>query len=424
MQGVPKNVPHNLTHHHHHAAAVNGGAAANPFDPGAFPSLLSAAAAARRLPLGRALHALTLTLGLLPSRRSPLLSNALLAVYAACAAAPDARRAFDEAGARDLVSYNTLLAAYSRAGLAARARALFDEMPRRDPVSWGTLISCYARRGLPREGLALLRRMLATRTPPDDVALASALSCCAQSGALDQGKMIHRYVERHRGSPNVYVATGLVDMYAKCGCIGEATRVFEWSPHRNVYTWNALIGGLAMHGHVDTSLAYFARMRRSGVRPDGVTLLALLTGCSHAGRVDTAKRLFGEMESVHGVARELKHYGCMADLLSRAGLIAEAAEMIERMPTRGDAYVWGGLLAGCRIHHGNVGVAEAAAERLLELDPEDSGVYSIMAEIYAAEKRWKDVRRMRRLMERVRRDAGRSSIEVDRNGLVSMDDDG
>ncbi|KAF9596144.1 hypothetical protein IFM89_007197 [Coptis chinensis] len=121
--------------------------------------------------------------------------------------------------------------------------------------------------------------------------------------------------------------------------------------------------------------------------------------------------------TVYGVQRELKHYGCMADLLGRAGLIKEAMEMIERMPMKADVFVWGGLLGGCRIH-GNVEVAEIAAKRLMELDPEDGGVYTVMANIYATERRWEDVAKMRKLMNgrKIGMNNACSSIQI--NGIT------
>ena len=139
-----------------------------------------------------------------------------------------------------------------------------------------------------------------------------------------------------------------------------------------------------------------------------------MIGCSHAGLVDMAKRIFSEMEGKYGVPQELKHYGCMADLLGRAGLIEEAMEMVEKMPTEGDTYIWGAILAGCRMHR-NVDAAEVAARHLLELNPEDGGVYSVMAGIYADAGRWEDVERVRKLMdERIgRRNIGCSSMMAD-----------
>lgn len=267
-----------------------------------------------------------------------------------------------------------------------------------------------------REGRAvgLYDRMRGEGLRPDDVALAAVLSCCAQLGALEKGREVHEYVRRSRPRPNVFLCTGLVDLYAKCGCVEVAREVFEVCPERNASTWNALIIGLAMHGHGMVALGYFDRMLAEGIRPDGITFLGVLIGCSHAGLVDMARSIFYEMEGKHGVPRKLKHYGCMADLLGRAGLIEEAMEMVNKMPMEGDTYVWGGILSGCRMH-GNVEAAEVAARHLLELNPNDSGVYSVMAGIYADAGRWEDVARIRKLMdERIgQRNVGCSSITTE-----------
>ncbi|KAL1334760.1 hypothetical protein AAHE18_11G200500 [Arachis hypogaea] len=149
----------------------------------------------------------------------------------------------------------------------------------------------------------------------------------------------------------------------------------------NVFTWNAMLIGLAVHGKASTLLDYFSRMIAAGVKPDGITFLGVLVGCSHAGLVAEARKLFNDMESVYGVGREHKHYGCMADMLGRAWLLEEAVEMIKGMPSGGDVFAWG----GCRIH-GNVEVAKKAAQQIMEIKPEDGGVYSVMANIYAHTK--------------------------------------
>ncbi|XP_072950426.1 pentatricopeptide repeat-containing protein At5g61800-like [Typha angustifolia] len=228
---------------------------------------------------------------------------------------------------------------------------------------------------------------------------------------LDKGRAIHEYIQQNRVTLNVYLSTGLVGMYAKCGCINVAIKIFESSQHKNLFTWNAIIIELAMHEHEKLSLEYYDRMRVVGVSPNRMTFLGVLVGCSHLGLVETAKRLFSEMETIYGVVRELKHYGCMANLLSRAELVKEATEIIEGMPMEGDTLTYRVALEGCRIH-GNV---EVAIQHLLELNPKDCGIYSIMAGIYATTRRWEDVARMRKLMDdsKVRKNVGCSSIEVD-----------
>ncbi|PKA59727.1 Pentatricopeptide repeat-containing protein [Apostasia shenzhenica] len=382
-----------------------------PPDTHSFPLALSAASRLRLLRLGRSLHAQTVRFGF---SGNLYVRNALISMYSSTSL-PDAGRVFHEQPtAVDIVTYNTLIDGYIKAGKIDDAYRLFDEMPVRDAVSWGTILAGHAGAGRHWDALQLFGRMLAAGFQPDDVALVSALSGCAQQGELDRGRAVHDYIRSNRTGLTVYLSTALLDMYAKCGAIEAAVKVFDESPHRNLFTWNAIIVGLAMHGRGELSLEYFRNMAAAGVQPDGVTFLGALVACSHCGLMETARRIFSEMESVHGVRRELKHYGCMADLLGRAGLIGEAVEMIEGMPVDGDKYVWGGLLAGCRIHSENVEVAEVVARKLLELDPGNGGVYTILGEMYASGGRWEDAARMRRLADGLKgkKRAGQSVVEV------------
>lgn len=382
-----------------------------PPDTHTFPFSLKASSLLPSLSLSQALHSQVFKFGFAADL---FVSNTLIHIYSLNNHLHLSSRVFHDAPLKDVVSYNALLNGFLMAGHTLRARQLFDEMPARDAVSWGTLLAAYAQSGgdLCFEAIRLFNRMLASSVRPDNIALVSALSACAQLGDLEQGKSIHLYIKQNRIPINAFLSTGLVDLYAKCGCMETAREIFESSPEKNLFTWNAFLGGLGMHGHGRLLLRYFSRMIEAGMRPDGVSFLGILVGCSHAGLVGEARRIFEEMEEVYGVGRELKHYGCMADLLGRAGLIREAVEMIEGMPMGGDVFVWGGVLGGCRIH-GNVEIAEKAAEKVILLNPADDGVYSIMADIYANAGRWDDVARMRGLMNsrQVKKNPGCSLLQ-------------
>ncbi|KAK9277977.1 hypothetical protein L1049_027534 [Liquidambar formosana] len=384
-----------------------------PPDSHTFPFVLKACSQLRSLSLAQTLHSLALKFGFTADL---FVRNNLICVYSISDRVHDAYHVFYECSQRDVVSYNSLIDGFVKAGETGRARELFDSMPQRDAVSWGTLLAGYARMNQCKEAIELFDHMLASVFRPDNVALVSALSACAQLGELERGKTIHDYIRRNGIRLDAFLSTGLVDLYAKCGCIETAREIFESSLDKNLFTWNAMLVGLAMHGLGQLSLDYFSRMIEGGVQPDGVSFLGVLVACSHAGLVDEAQQLFDEMEAVYRVPRELKHFGCMADLLGRAGFIKEAMEMIEAMPMGGDVFVWGGLLGGCRIH-GNVEIAQKAAERVMVLNPEDGGVYSIMANIFAHENRWDEVANMRRLMNarRVKKNAGCSLIQL--NGV-------
>ncbi|KAJ8772470.1 hypothetical protein K2173_027647 [Erythroxylum novogranatense] len=381
-------------------------------DSHSFPFALKACAQVRVLSLAKSLHCQVLRFGF---SSDLFVVNSLIHVYCRGDSLKGACQVFDESSVRDVVSYCSLVDGFVKVGDVVKARELFDMMPFRDAVSWGTLIAGYAQRNHCKEAIELFNVMMDSEIRPCNVALVSALSACAQLGELEKGKRIHDYIQKNAIQVDSFLSTGLVDLYAKCGCIDKAIKVFEMSHDKTLCTWNAMLVGLAMHGDGRLLLRYFSRMVVSGIKPDGISILGVLAGCSHGGLVNEARKLFGEMESVYGVPRELKHYGCMADLLSRAGLIEEAMEMIKKMPMNADIFVWSSLLGGCRIHR-NVEVAEKAAKHVMELKPEDGGVYSIMADIYANAERWEEVVNVRKSMsgnEGVIKNSAWSSIQLD-----------
>lgn len=385
-----------------------------PPDFHSFPFVLKASSQLGSISWARTIHSQALKFGFVADL---FVLNSLIKVYFVFNRLRDAQNLFDQSSHKDLVSYNTLIDGYVKAGDIAKARELFNTMPFHDAVSWGTLVAGYAQSDQCNEAIQLFNKMMELDFRPDNIALVSALSACAQLGELEHGKKIHDYIQRYKIQIDSFLSTGLVDFYAKCGYIETAINIFESSQAKSLFTWNAMLVGLAMHGHGQLSLIYFSRMIEAGIKPDGVTFLGVLVGCSHSGLVDEARKLFDEMESVFGVFRELKHYGCMADLLGRAGLIEEAMEMIEKMPTGGDVFVWSGLLGGCRIH-GNVEIAEKAAEHVMKLKPEDGGVYKMMANVYANAERWEDVVKIRRCFDvrKVNKNAGCSLIHL--NGVM------
>ncbi|KAM3246356.1 pentatricopeptide repeat-containing protein [Capsicum annuum] len=381
-----------------------------PPDSHTFPFVLKACGLLNSLFLGKTLHCQALKFGFLVD---VFVCNNLVRVYNVNGSIGDARKVFDESCSRDVVSYNLMIDGCVKAGEIEDARKVFDEMPERDGVSWGTLLAGYARMNRCRDAIELFDQMVMLDVKFDNVALVSVLSACAQLGELEKGKSIHEFIRRKGIAIDSYLCTGLVDLYGKCGCIDVARELFETSKDKKVFTWNAMLVGLAMHGHGELLFDYFAEMVETGIRPDGVTFLALLVGCNHGGRIHEARRFFGEMEGVYGVPRELKHYGCMADLLARSGLIKEAMEMIEAMPMAGDVFVWGGLLGGCRIH-GDVELAVKAAENVMEVKPEDGGVYSILANVFADAGRWDDLVNIRRRRDsaQIKKNAGCSLIQL------------
>lgn len=197
---------------------------------------------------------------------------------------------------------------------------------------------------------------------------------------------------------DVFVGTSVVDMYCKCGRVRMARRAFDRMKEKNVKSWTALVAGYGMQGHAREALEVLNEMIRTRVKPNYITFVSVLAACSHAGLVDEGWHWFRTMERKFRIEPGLEHYGCMVDLLGRAGFLKEAYDLINEMKIRPDFVVWGSLLAACRIHK-NVELAEISARKLFQLDTSNCGYYVLLANVYADAGRWKDVERMRLLMK-------------------------
>ncbi|KAF5472206.1 hypothetical protein F2P56_008943 [Juglans regia] len=322
---------------------------------------------------------------------------------------------FDEIPERNTVTWNTMISGYSRTGDVERARAVFDEMPLRDVVSWSAMIAAYVNSGNPDRGLALFRDMMACETlKPDQVTVGSVLSGCAHMGSLGVlvGKSVHGFITKNGWELNVELGTVLVDMYTKCGYMKNASQVFELMPERNVVTWTALICGSAQNGFSKEALTLFEMMRTAGVRPNELTLTGILSACMHKGLVEEGRKYFKMIEEC-GLEPRIQHYGCMVDMLGKAGLLEEAYEVIRTMRWEPNAVVWGSFLSACREHK-HFEMAEKVIDQVLRIvKPEnDGGVYSLISDLYVLGEKWDEAERLRKLMaeENVRKARGSSFI--------------
>ncbi|KAJ4959976.1 hypothetical protein NE237_019886 [Protea cynaroides] len=317
----------------------------------------------------------------------------------------------------DVYVGSALVDMYAKCGCCDDARKVFDEMPKRNVVSWSSLIAGYVQCNRFKDALFVFQDMLLQHVKPNQATLASVVSACAQLGALDQGRWIHSYIDKNNVEMNLTLGTSLVDMYAKCGCIDEAFAMFEKLPHKDVYPWTAMINGLAMHGHALSSLKLFSCMLMDGVQPNAVTFIGILCACSHGGLIDEGYRHFCSMSQVYGIEPNVDHYGCMVDLLGRAGHLEEALEFIKNMPLQPSPGVWGALFGACMIHK-DYYLGECIGKHLIELQPDHSGRYALLANLYSICHKWDEAAYVRMQMKGkgVEKKPGYSWIEV--NGEI------
>ncbi|KAJ6809280.1 pentatricopeptide repeat-containing protein, chloroplastic [Iris pallida] len=327
-------------------------------------ALLSACAELGDLEEGRKVHRLLLSIGL---ESNVSVMNALITMYSKCKRPDLAAEVFDSLQSKTVVTWNAMISGFSQNGRADEALKSFYEMRRRN-------------------------------VNPDSFTFVSVIPAIADISVVRRAKWIHGYAVRSCFDRNIFVATALVDLYAKCGGVGLARKLFDSLDERHVTTWNAMIDGYGTHGYAETAIELFEEMKRSPAEPNDVTFLCVLSACAHSGLVEEGKRQFESMRKDYGIEPVMDHYGTMVDLLGRAGLLDKAWDFIERMPIEPGISVYGAMLGACRIHK-NVKLGEEAARRLFELEPEEGGYHVALANIYANASMWDDVARVRKLME-------------------------
>jgi pentatricopeptide repeat protein len=366
------------------------------------------------LDLGKRLHEFVESNGV---RCTVRLMNAVMDMYVKCGSLELANSVFERMGTRTVVSWTTMVVGHARLGTMEDARKLFDEMPEKDAFPWNALMAGYVQSKQGKEAIALFHEMQESKVAANEITMVNLLSACSQLGALEMGMWVHHYVDRHRLSLSVALGTSLVDMYAKCGNIKRAICVFKEIPEKNALTWTAMICGLANHGRADEAIEHFRRMIELGLQPDEITFIGVLSACCHAGLVEEGREFFSLMDSKYHLKRKMKHYSCMIDLLGRAGHLDEAEKLVNTMPMDPDAVVWGALFFACRMH-GNITLGEKAAMKLVELDPSDSGIYVLLANMYAEANMRKKADKVRAMMRHlgVEKVPGCSCIEL--NGVV------
>lgn len=285
---------------------------------------------------------------------------------------------------------------YMNCGDDSSARHIFEACPDRDLISWNSLIGGYIRNDQAKEALLLFNRMI-SEVEPNSITIINILSSCTHLSNLPQGRCLHAYMLRRDScfGSNLSLANALITMYARCGSMKNAVKIFKLLPRRNIISWNAIITGYCMHGRGKEAVFAFLQMLDDGFQPNRVTFLTLLSACSHSGMIEKGLELFRSMVEEFKITPEVAHYGCVVDLLGRGGHLDEARRFIESMPIKPDASVWRALLSACRDHC-DTKKAAAIFEKLMELEPTNAGNYILISNIYAAAGLWSEVGQLRR----------------------------
>ncbi|GER43125.1 pentatricopeptide repeat-containing protein [Striga asiatica] len=306
-----------------------------------------------------------------------------------------------------------LTSLYAKCGHVEDAKSLFDRVKEgKNVILWNSMISGFAKNGRAEDALDLFSEMISNNVRPDEGTIQSSVRAVAQLGSLEHAKWMDEYVSLSKFRNDVYICSGLIDMYAKCGSLVLAREVFDRIPLKDVVVWSSMMTGLALHGLGTKAIDLFNEMKKSEAQPNDVTFLGLITACSHSGLVDEGWNFFLSMKD-YGLEPNQKHYACIVDLLGRAGYLDKARDFINKMPVDPGVSVWGALLSACRVHR-HVSLAEHAAGKVFSLDPLNTGHYVQLSNLYASNRIWCGVERVRLLMKSkgLSKDSGFSAVEI------------
>ncbi|KAH9304435.1 hypothetical protein KI387_008839, partial [Taxus chinensis] len=226
---------------------------------------------------------------------------------------------------------NALRRMYFECGHVEAGRDIFENMPERDVILHNAMNHEYAKNGYAVEALEIFCQIIWDDFKPNPVTVTYALSACGDGAARQKGKEIHAYIIRSGFEFNTFVCSALIDMYSKCGRIEVARTVFDAMSEKDVTSWTAMIAGHVMNGDSKEALKLFHRMQQAKLDPNCITLLAVLSACSHAGLVDEGCQCFEDMSQNYGITPRVEHYICMVDLLGCAGHLNKAYDLIENM---------------------------------------------------------------------------------------------
>ncbi|KAG0473763.1 hypothetical protein HPP92_015620 [Vanilla planifolia] len=377
-------------------------------------TVLAACSAAKAVNFGRDVHGFALRNGF---GDDVCVGSGLIDVYAKAASLQLARSVFDGLTARDAISWNVMLFSYFSAGKPDEASELFGRMESGEApmncASWNCMISGFAQNGRMRQSLEIFGRMQHSGFRANEITISSVFPACTSMENLRSGKEIHGYVCKHFTMQDKMNTTALILMYSKCGDLAKSKLIFDRMYDRDTVAWNAMIFANSMHGCGEEALHLYHEMIRSGMKPNAMTFMGVLSGCSHSLLLEDGRLVFSSMGREHGIQPDAEHYSCMVDVLCRAGRLQEAYEFILAMPMPPKASAWGALLAACRVYK-NVELGKISANKLFEVEPGNPGNYVLLSNILMGAKLWDEASTIRKLMRDggIKKEPGRSWIQV------------
>ncbi|KAL2460156.1 putative Pentatricopeptide repeat-containing protein [Abeliophyllum distichum] len=376
-----------------------------------FAIVLNACSTLKNLKFGKEFHAWVLKEGLWAN---PFIASGIVDVYCKCGNMGYAESVHKKVGMDNSFSITSMIVGYSTRGSMLEARRLFDSFTQKNIVVWTAMFSGYVKSQQYEDVFHLFHEFQDKEiAAPDALVFVSLLCACTMQANMDLGKQIHAYILKMGIKIDEKTVSALIDMYSKCGNIRYAERIFQRARAKDSVIYNVMIAGYAHHGYEYEAINLFEEMKEASLQPDAVTFVAILSACRHCGLVAEGEKYFSSMTEDYAISPEIDHYACMLDLYGRSNQLEKAVAFIENMPIEPDSIILGTFINACKMNR-NLELARMAENKLLEIEADNGARYVQLANVYASEGKWDE---MRRVMQRMRGKAvkkltGRSWVHV------------
>ncbi|KAG8366902.1 hypothetical protein BUALT_Bualt16G0016200 [Buddleja alternifolia] len=270
-----------------------------------------------------------------------------------------------------------LINLYSKLTPLQTARHLFDETPHRNVYFWNSILKCYSRQKQYKETLSLFSHLFSSRKP-DNYTILIALKACARLKALEFGKIIHGFVKKSDLiCGDLFVGSGLVEFYSKCGEMDDAYCVFDEYSEPDTVLWTTMITGYEQNGDPKRAVEVFSQMVKSkGVVVDPITLVSVVSACARMVDLKAGRTVHGYMIRM-GFENGLSLSNALLNLYGKTGSVNAAAKLFEKMEEK-DVISWGSMIA-CYAHHGGACEALDFFNRMVDRGIESNTVVLISA---------------------------------------------
>ncbi|EOX99670.1 Tetratricopeptide repeat-like superfamily protein [Theobroma cacao] len=237
-----------------------------------------------------------------------------------------------------------LIDTYSVCGCVDFAREVFDGVRCKDMVTWTGMVACYAENDFFEEALEVFSHMRLIGFKPNNFTFAGVFKACIGLEAFDVAKGVHGCILKARYEHDIYVGVALLELYTKSGNIGNAQRVFEEIPKKDVIPWSFMISRFAQSNQSEVAVSLFCRMRRAFVVPNQFTFASALQACATMGDIELGKQMHG---LVHKVGLDLDVFvsNAVMDVYAKCGRIEDSMQLFEKSINRNDVS-WNIMIVG------------------------------------------------------------------------------